>query len=114
MPGKAGQEERVEDAAGPRHDHLPGLMPGKRGLIDPGMHQRIKGICQSHHMHLGRNAFARQPVGIAGAVPTFMVVAAHIADGRECLALPQLRNPLQQVTALGGMGFHYLILLFGQ
>ena len=87
MPGKAGQEERVEDAAGPRHDHLPGLMPGKRGLIDPWMHQRIKGICQSHHMHPRRDAFARQPVRIAGAVPTLMVVTADIADALLCEAL---------------------------
>jgi hypothetical protein len=43
-----------------------------------------------------------------------MAVAAHIADGGERLALPQLRYPLQQVTALGGVRLHYRELLLGQ
>ena len=55
MLGKAGQEERVKDATGPGHDHLPGLLLGKCGLIDPGMYQGIKGVRQPHHLDPGRN-----------------------------------------------------------
>ena len=114
MLGKAGQEKRVKDATGPGHDHLPGLPLGKCGLIDPGMNQRVKGIRQPYYLYPGCDAFSGQFVRVACTVPPLMVVAADVADGGERLALPQLRHPLQQVTALGGMGLHHLKLLFGQ
>ena len=43
-----------------------------------------------------------------------MVVAAHVADQRKRLALPQLRDVLQQLAALGGVGLHHLKFLRGQ
>ena len=107
MLGKAGQEQRVEDAAGPSHDHILGLFLGIGRFIDPGMHQGVKGVRQPHHLYPGGNTVPSQPVRVTGTVPSLMVVAAHIADGGERLALPQLRYPLQQATALGGVRLHY-------
>ena len=47
MLGEAGQEERVEDATSPDHNHVPGLLLGKCGLIDPWMCQGVKSVCQT-------------------------------------------------------------------
>lgn len=78
------------------------------------MHQGTKSVCQPYHIYPGRDVLTRQPVGIASAVPPLMVVTADIADGGKCFALPQLRHPLQQIAALGGMGLHHLKFFLGQ
>ena len=111
---KAGQEERVKDATGPGHDHIFRLPLGERVLIDPGMHQGVKGVRQPHHLYPGRNTVPSQPVRVTGTVPPLMVVAADVADSGERPAIFPLRHPLQQVAALSCMGLHHLKLLFGQ
>ena len=111
---EAGQEQRVKDAAGPGHDHVAGLVLGVGRFVDPGMYEGVEGVRQPHHLHPGGNAVPGQPVRVAAAVPPFMVVAAHIADQRKRLALPQLWDFLQQVAALSSVGLHDGKLLLGQ
>ena len=104
----------MKDTASPGDNHVPGLFLGIGRLVDPGMYEGVKGIRQPHHLYPGGDILPGQPVRVTGAVPTLMVVAAHIADGGKRLTFPQLRNPLQQFTALGGVGLHNLKFLLGQ
>ena len=114
MLGKAGQKQRMEDPVGSGDNHVPGLFLGIGRFIDAGMNQGVKGIRQPHHLHPGSNAVSGQPVRITTPIPTLMVVAAYVADQRKHLAFPQFRYPLQQLTALGGVGLHNLKFLLGQ
>lgn len=104
----------MKDAAGSGQNHIPGLIRRIGRFIDPGMNESVKGVGQPHYLHPGSDVLSGQPVGIAGAVPTLMVVAAHVTDGGERLTLPQLRYLLQQFAALGGMGLHNLKFFTGQ
>ena len=78
------------------------------------MDKGVESVRQPYHLHPGGNAVPGQPVRVAAAVPTLVVVAAHVAGQRERLALPQLRNTLQQVAALGGVSLHNGKFLLGQ
>lgn len=53
MPGEAGQEQRVKDTASPGYDHVTGLVLGVGRLVDPGVDERVKGICQPYHLDPG-------------------------------------------------------------
>ena len=88
MLGEAGQEERVKDATGPGHDHLSGLLLSECGLVNPGMHQHVKGVRQPHHLYPRRDTIPGQLVRVARTVPPLMVVAADVTDGGERLAFP--------------------------
>ncbi len=114
MLGEAGQEQRMEDTAGPGDNHVPGLFLGVGRLVDTGMYEGVKGIRQARHLYPGGNVLPGQPVGITAPVPTLVVVAAYVANQGKYLAFPQLRYPLQQLTALGGVGLHDLKFLLGQ
>ncbi len=104
----------MKDAAGSGQNHIPGLIRRIGRFIDPGMNESVKGVGQPHYLHPWSDVLSGQPVGIAGAVPTLMVVAAHVTDGGERLTLPQFRYLLQQFAALGGMGLHNLKFFTGQ
>lgn len=114
MPGEAGQEQRIKDTASPGHNHVAGLFFGIGRFVDSGMNEGVKGVRKPHHLHPGSDFLPDQPVWVAVSIPTLMMVAAHITDQRERLALPQLRYLLQQVTALSGMGLHDGKFLLGQ
>lgn len=64
MLGEAGQEKRVKNTTGPGHDHLSGLLLSERGLVNPGMHQRVKGVRQPHYLYPRRDAIPGQLVRI--------------------------------------------------
>lgn len=104
----------MEDTTGPGDNHVAGLFPGVGRLVDPGMDEGVKGVRQPHRLHPGRNSVPGQPVRIAGAIPTLMMVAAYVANQGKRLTFSKLRYPLQQLAALGGVGLHDLKFLLGQ
>ena len=53
MLSEAGQEQRIKYPAGPGHDHVTGLVLGVGRLVDPGVDERVKGICQPYHLDPG-------------------------------------------------------------
>ena len=88
---KAGSHVRAEGSAGPRHDHTHRLHLGKRGLVDAGVEKGVEGVRHTHYLHPRCDLVPGQAVRVAAAVPSFVVVAAHIAQQGEVIATGKLR-----------------------
>ena len=77
---EANQHRRIKGPARAAPDHPHRLPQRVGGFIDAGAEQRVKGVRQPHSLDPGGNLRPGQPVRVAGAVPTLMVVAADVAD----------------------------------
>ena len=91
-----------------------GFLVGMGLLIGPCADDRIIYICQPDYLRTERNLIALQSIGVAAAVPTFMVAAADLSRVDQYLVFIPWVQPLNDLISADGVHPHSLHLLFIQ
>ncbi|KAF5070058.1 hypothetical protein DSECCO2_226090 [anaerobic digester metagenome] len=111
---KAFQKVAGKRAALSLQDHVIRFILWNCFFVHPVGGQRVKTVRHRNHLRIDGNVILPQALGIALAVPAFMVVAADIIGIAQILRLPHPVKTHQNLTAPQGVSLHHLKLLRGQ
>ena len=106
---KRHDNRRIEVRSAFPGDELICLVDRHCALVAALGYQRVKDICDSHNAGTQRDLLAREPRGIAAAVPPFVVIACHLYGNVQVARIAELLFCTQDELLSGnGMAFHDL------
>src|SRR5262249_222792 len=107
------QESWIELVVVPIQDESLRRGMGKTWFVDQFRSQRIVDVGNRNDPGAERNRFGGEPVRVAGAVETLVVMLAdldgHLQERQRCTVLPGHGG--EDISADDGMGFHHGSLL---